>query len=247
MVNKITSLRFQKISFHNFRIHEDASFDLGDLTYITGGNFTGKTSIMHGICYALYGVSFFGQSNIDNLMRENTNSVEVSLVFCDQNNEPHTLTRTRRGNQTGLVLDSRSVRQEDIEQMLCSKELFLAMFNPSYLPELGTGARDLLENCLPPVPNEIILEQLSEQEQKALEEYTISDPSVMLKALRASLKDLTTEKARLDGQIDYLKEVKRTTDQKILSIESKLQQAQNAIDRLKMNQFEGIDLSLIHI
>lgn len=74
-MNKITSLRFEKISFKNFRIHENVSFDLGDLTYISGDNFTGKTSIMHGICYALYGVSFFGQSNIDNLMRENTNNV----------------------------------------------------------------------------------------------------------------------------------------------------------------------------
>lgn len=105
-MNKITSLRFEKISFKNFRIHENVSFDLGDLTYISGDNFTGKTSIMHGICYALYGVSFFGQSNIDNLMRENTNNVEVSLVFSDQNHQPHTLTRTRKGDKTGIVLDS---------------------------------------------------------------------------------------------------------------------------------------------
>ena len=242
MMNKITSLRFQKISFRNFRIHENASFDLGDLTYITGDNFTGKTSIMHGICYALYGVSFFGQSNIDNLMRENTTNVEVSIVFCDQNNVPHTLTRTRRGNQTGIVLDSRSVRQEDIEQMLCSKDLFLSMFNPSYLPELGTAiARDLLESSLPPVPNEAVLEQLSEQERDSLAGVVISDPALMLKECRASLKELTTEKTRIEGQIDFLKETKETTSQKILTLETELQRTQEAIQKLKSQQFEGID------
>ncbi len=240
-MNKITSLRFQKISFKNFRIHENKSFDLGDLTYITGDNFIGKTSIMHGICYALYGVSFFGQSNIDNLMRENTNNVEVSLVFSDQNNVPHTLTRTRRGSQTGIVLDSRSIRQEDIIQMLCSKDLFLSMFNPSYLPELGLEARDLLESVLPPIPNESILEQISEQERNSLAGRVISDPVLMLKDCRTSLKALTTEKTRLGGQIDFLKDTKKTTDQKLLTVEAELQRTQAAIQKLKSRQFEGID------
>lgn len=240
-MNQITSLRFQKISFKNFRIHENKTFDLGDLTYITGDNFTGKTSIMHGICYALYGVSFFGQSNIDNLMRENTNNVEVSLMFSDQNNVPHTLTRTRRGNQTGLVLDSRSVRQEDITQMLCSKELFLSMFNPSYLPELGQEARDILESALPPVSNEAVLAQLSDIERHSLAGLVISDPALMLKDCRASLKDMTTEKARLSGQIDFLKESKEITDQKILKLAAELQQTQKSVETLKSRQFEGID------
>ena len=196
------------------------SFDLGDLTYISGDNFTGKTSIMHGICYALYGVSFFGQSNIDNLMRENTNNVEVSLVFSDQNHLPHTLTRTRKGDKTGIVLDSRTIRQEDIASMLCDKDLFLSMFNPSYLPELGTGAREILESHLPDVPNESVLEQLSEQERSCLAGYVISDPVLMLKECRVSLKELATEKARLGGQIDYIRETKEITDQKLLSVEA---------------------------
>ena len=240
-MNKITSLRFEKISFKNFRIHENVSFDLGDLTYISGDNFTGKTSIMHGICYALYGVSFFGQSNIDNLMRENTNNVEVSLVFSDQNHQPHTLTRTRKGDKTGIVLDSRTIRQEDIASMLCDKDLFLSMFNPSYLPELGTGAREILECNLPDVPNESVLEQLSEQERSCLAGYVISDPVLMLKECRASLKELATEKARLGGQIDYIRETKEITDQKLLSVEAELRQTQEAINRLKSDQFVGID------
>lgn len=240
-MNKITSLRFEKISFKNFRIHENVSFDLGDLTYISGDNFTGKTSIMHGICYALYGVSFFGQSNIDNLMRENTNNVEVSLVFSDQNHQPHTLTRTRKGDKTGIVLDSRTIRQEDIASMLCDKDLFLSMFNPSYLPELGTGAREILECNLPDVPNESVLEQLSEQERSCLAGYVISDPVLMLKECRASLKELATEKARLGGQIDYIRETKEITDQKLLSVEAELRQTHEAINRLKSDQFVGID------
>lgn len=241
-VNKITALRFQKISLRNFRVHTQETFDLGDMTYITGDNFIGKTSILHGICYALFGVTFFGQTDIDSLRKQNENAVEASLTFTDQNGQEHTITRTRKGDKTELALDARSLRQEDISSMLCNKDLFLSMFNPSYLPAMSQQeARAFIEKQLPPVNQPEVLAELSEQEQHCLADLVITDPVLMLKDYRKAIKELETEKTKISGQIDFVKAAKETVHQKITETEAELQRTLEAIDKLTKQQFEGID------
>ncbi len=246
-VNKITALRFQKISLRNFRVHTQETFDLGDMTYITGDNFIGKTSILHGICYALFGVTFFGQTDIDSLRKQNENAVEASLTFTDQNGQEHTITRTRKGDKTELALDARSLRQEDISSMLCNKDLFLSMLNPSYLPAMSQQeARAFIEKQLPPVNQPEVLAELSEQEQHCLADLVITDPVLMLKDYRKAIKELETEKTKISGQIDFVKAAKETVHQKITEAEAELQRTLEAIDKLTKQQFEGIDRAALH-
>ena len=85
-MEQISSMKITGITLTNFRNHSKTEhFDFGDLNYITGHNGTGKTTMAHAICYALYSVSYYGEQKIERLMNENANDVSVRLDFVDQN------------------------------------------------------------------------------------------------------------------------------------------------------------------
>ena len=46
-----------------------------------GHNGTGKTTMAHGICYALYGVSYYGEQKIERLMNEKLPERRCSLTL----------------------------------------------------------------------------------------------------------------------------------------------------------------------
>lgn len=145
-MEQITAMKITGITFTDFRNHKaPESYTFGDISYITGHNGTGKTTMAHGICYALYGVSYYGEQKIERLMNERAAGTQVQLDFTDQNGKPHTLIRNRNGDKTALSLDSYTIRQTDIDRMFCDKDTFLSMFNPTYLTErLGDKGRALI-------------------------------------------------------------------------------------------------------
>ena len=135
-MKKITSMKILSLEMENFRNHtENERFELGDMTFITGHNGTGKTTMAHAICYVLYGVNYYGLQKIERIINENSNTVKVKLEFMDQDGEVHTLIRARKNDSGTLLLDGYSVTNEEVEQNFCEKRLFLSMFNPSYLAE----------------------------------------------------------------------------------------------------------------
>ena len=61
-MEQITAMKIKGVTFTDFRNHKaPQSYTFGDISYITGHNGTGKTTMAHGICYALYGVSYYGE------------------------------------------------------------------------------------------------------------------------------------------------------------------------------------------
>ena len=104
-MEQITAMKITGITFTDFRNHKaPESYTFGDISYITGHNGTGKTTMAHGICYALYGVSYYGEQKIERLMNERAAGTQVQLDFTDQNGKPHTLIRNRNGDKTALSL-----------------------------------------------------------------------------------------------------------------------------------------------
>ena len=64
-MERITAMKITALSFNCFRNHMGPEgYAFGDITYITGDNGAGKTTMAHGVAYALYGVSFFGEQAI---------------------------------------------------------------------------------------------------------------------------------------------------------------------------------------
>jgi len=167
---KFTRFKIIRLTLSGFRCFAGKTvFEFDDISCVTGGNGAGKSSLAQAVSYVLTGLTFFGEQAIGQLMNPDKNQVEVTLDFTDQNDRPHSLTRCRQGDKTEVVFDGNKVRQADIEQMFCEKDLLLSLFNPLYFIErLGDKGRALLQNILPVVPEEKVLDMLTENERGAL-------------------------------------------------------------------------------
>ena len=93
-------MKILSLEMENFRNHtENERFELGDMTFISGHNGTGKTTMAHAVCYVLYGVNYYGLQKIERIINEKANSVKVKLEFMDQDGEVHTLIRARKADK----------------------------------------------------------------------------------------------------------------------------------------------------
>lgn len=244
-MEKITSMKIIGLTFTNFRNHtEQEHYSFGDISCIMGHNGAGKTTMAHGIAYALYGVSYFGEQKIERLINENASETQVQLEFTDQNGTPHTLTRSRKGEKTSLTLDSYTLRQKDLDYMICDKDTFLSMFNPTYLTErLSEKGRELILRYLSPVPKEKVLEQMG-----ALKEYLNSldfehqSPEVFLKGYREALKQTERQMTMLEGNIESIKDTINTSEQRLHELYNEMHTAEKGVGELAQKQFNGIDL-----
>ena len=250
-MEQITAMKIKGVTFTDFRNHKaPQSYTFGDISYITGHNGTGKTTMAHGICYALYGVSYYGEQKIERLMNEKAAGTQVQLDFTDQNGTTHTLIRNRSGDKTALLLDGYTVRQGDIDRIFCDKETFLSMFNPTYLTErLGEKGRPLILKYLQPVSANAVLEQMSETYREYLDGIDLNTfpPEAKLKEFRGAVRQAEEQEAYLQGNIDSFEEASRTAEQKL----SELYADKAAIEKkrkvLSDKQFEGIEVEDLSI
>ncbi len=242
-MRQITSMHITGISFLNFRNHtQKSTYPLFDLTYIAGRNRAGKTTMAHGIVYALFGVSYYGEQNIERLMNENSQDVRVQLDFTDQNGEPHQLVRARRGKSTTITLDTFTVRQSDIDSYFCTKEVFLMMFNPFYLVErAGEEGRRLLLKHLQSIPMETVLNNMSEGFRAHLDDLTIGNPSEMLNEYREKILKTNDQLISLEGSKIAINEAHQSYEENAAELEKDLDDARMAFTALKEKQFNGID------
>lgn len=242
-MEKITAMKITGLTLTNFRNHtEPEHYDFGDISYISGHNGTGKTTMAHAVCYALYGVSYYGESKIERLMNEATDNVTVTLVFTDQNNAAHTLQRNRQNDKITLTLDGYTVRQREIEQQFCDKDTFLAMFNPTYLIELGDKGRTLMLRYLPHIDAKTVIDGLDEHRQYlAGVDLDNQAPEEMLKGTRQAIRDAEQQISFLEGHIDTVMQAQASAEQKLTELHAELRQARAAVEELEKKQFAGID------
>lgn len=148
---QITGMRLA--GFKSFA--EPTEMTFGNPTVITGGNGRGKTSIADAIAYAVTGLPFFAERNIDRLHSETDPALFVTLRFVDDKGAAHELTRSHKGSRTGIVYDGQELRQLDLTEMFGEKDVFLSIFNPLYfIEELGDEGKNLLQRYLPLIPQE---------------------------------------------------------------------------------------------
>lgn len=243
-MKQITAMHITALSFSDFRNHEEpVGYAFGDITYITGDNGAGKTTMAHGIAYALYGVSFFGEQKIERLMSQGSDETQVRLDFTDQDGDPHTLIRARKGDKTSLMLDSYTIRQTDIDRCFCDKDTFLSMFNPSYLIELGEKGRGLLLKHLKPVSPGEVLEQISAEFRSCLGKLDMTQMPVeeMIKNYREMVRHTEHQMTVLDGNMQSVQEALKTADHKLDGLYREKQEAEQRIQELSAKQFSGID------
>ena len=243
-MEQITAMKITGITLNNFRNHtETTHFDFGDISYITGHNGTGKTTMAHAVCFVLYGVTYYGEQKIERLMNENADNVQVQLHFIDQNGAAHTLMRTRKNEKYSVLMDGYTVNQSRIEQMFGDKNTFLAMFNPTYLIEnMGNDGRELILRHLKPVSQKDVLAAIPTY-QTHLENIDLEtqSPEEALKDTRAAIRRVEQQLDVLQGHIESIEESQKTADVKLGELYSEKRSVEEQIKALKEKQFEGID------
>lgn len=243
-MEQITAMKITGITLNNFRNHtETTHFDFGDISYITGHNGTGKTTMAHAVCFVLYGVTYYGEQKIERLMNENADNVQVQLHFIDQNGAAHTLMRTRKNEKYSVLMDGYTVNQSRIEQMFGDKNTFIAMFNPTYLIEnMGNDGRELILRHLKPVSQKDVLAAIPSY-QAHLENIDLEtqSPEEALKDTRAAIRRVEQQLDVLQGHIESIEESQKTADVKLGELYSEKRSVEEQIGALKEKQFEGID------
>lgn len=240
----ITAMKITGITLNNFRNHtETTHFDFGDLSYITGHNGTGKTTMAHAVCFALYGVTYYGEQKLERLMNEKADSVQVQLHFIDQNGAAHTLIRTRKNEKYSLMLDGYTVTQSRIEQMFGDKNTFISMFNPTYLAEnLGNEGRELILRHLKPVSQQDVLEAIPTYRALLADiDLETRSPEEVLKEARAAVRQTEQQMDVLQGHIESIEDAQKTAAAKLGELYAEKHNTEEQVKALKNKQFAGID------
>ena len=244
-MKKITTMKIIALEMENFRNHTAKErFEFGDMTFITGHNGTGKTTMAHAVCYVLYGVNYYGLQKIERIINENSNAVKVKLEFMDQDGEVHTLIRSRKNDSGTLLFDGYSVTNEEVEQNFCEKRIFLSMFNPSYLAEvLGEKGRELVLKFLVPIEPETVIEKLPSYSAVLSNiNFKENSPDLLIQGYREEKRRAELQIVSLDGNIQSIKENSETAKQKLETLYDDKRKTEAEIQKLELKQFQGIDV-----
>lgn len=188
-MDKVAYFKITRLKISRFKSHvEETEYHFGDLTMISGGNHTGKTTIADAIAWVMIGQGFFGGHLLDRFYndKERKKRIAVELEYVDASGIRHVLSRQRINDKVDAALDGSAIRQKDLNAMFGDADEFLSLVNPLYFVEiLAEKGRGLLERNLPPVSQEEVLQRLNGDSQKALEGYSFLSPEAALSNLRA--------------------------------------------------------------
>lgn len=244
-MEQITAMKITGLGLQNFRNHtEPQYFEFGDYSFVSGHNGSGKTTMAHGICYALYGVSYYGEQKIERLMNENACELQVQLDFIDQNGKAHSLIRSRKNDKNSLLMDGYTIRQGDVERIFCERDVFLAMFNPTYLTERLTGneGRELILKFLSPVEPQTVLEQIGTFADALADiDLTTASPEQLLEDYRKAIRQAEKQLDAVRGNIDAVEEMIASAGKQLGDLYTERRNTESVIAALKDKQFDGLD------
>ena len=242
-MDKISGFQITGMRLAGFKsFSEPTELTFGNPTVITGGNGRGKTSIADAIAYAVTGLPFFAERNIDRLHSESDPELFVTMRFVDDKGAAHELTRSHKGSRTGIVYDGQELRQLDLTEMFGEKDVFLSIFNPLYfIEELGDEGKNLLQRYLPMIPQEKVLAELAEPIREKLPAETLLSPEGRVKQLRKDIRELESTVIYLQGQQDLIQSQKVSGNSKRVELDAKREALMAEKDALETKRYTGLD------
>ena len=200
---QIASLQIEQLAVTGFGCFADEhSWTFGRRTAVTGHNYQGKSTVADAIAYALTGAPYFGGRDLDRLQNGSSAGMRVEVTVRTEGGQTHAIRRGRHEGKTFVSLDGVLMTQERFAERFGSRDLILSLLNPLYFAEvLGGDGRKLIEQYLPAVPHEAVMEKLSEHMRGVLGDDRLEMPEVYLKEKRSELKELEKDRLVLDGQM----------------------------------------------
>lgn len=244
----------KKLKMEGFKNHKNkVEYDLGRLTFISGDNFKGKTTIGEAITWCIAGIDLTGNEMATNRLLNNKSKnmeVEIDFIF---NGEDFNLIRSKRGSKTEIYLNGEVVKNTDLIKFYKDKHTFLSIFNPDYFAGLTPKiAKETLDSVLKKIDNQEILEEMSEFERNLLLENNFKNSNLFLTKKREELKELEKDVLFSEGFIAAKKEEvvipdeKTFNDKELLELNAKSLQITEKIQSLKnVDKVELIEVSTL--
>ena len=200
---QIASLQIEQLAVTGFGCFADEhSWTFGRRTAVTGHNYQGKSTVADAIAYALTGAPYFGGRDLDRLQNGASANMRAEIAVRTEDGQTHVIRRGRHEGKTFVSLDGVLMTLERFAERFGSRDLILSLLNPLYFAEvLGGDGRKLIEQYLPAVPHEAVMEKLSEHMRGVLGDDRLEMPEVYLKEKRSELKELEKDRLVLDGQM----------------------------------------------
>jgi len=244
-LRKINAFTLTRLTVSGFKcFSEKRSFDLGDVTFITGDNHVGKTSIADAVAFAFCGRLFSGAAAIDRLYSDGKTELVVSLGLTDEAGTAHTLIRERRNDKVSINFDGYCVRQKDLDMIFGEPDVFLSILNPIFFIEyLGNDGQALLQKLLPLVPHETVLQSLTERQRALLENESLLSPETYVGNQREALRELKDSLIALDGQKALLMKQKKDGRQDLAILEQRKTGLAEKIGALRQKREAGVNLA----
>lgn len=243
-MDKINGFKITGVTMSGFSCFKtEKSFDMDDITYISGGNHVGKTSIANAIAFVIAGTNFYGEARmLDELYNEDIPEIEITLKFTDNVGKEHVLTRKRKNDKMAIGYDGYSLRQADLTELFGERDVFLSIFNPLYFIEtLAEDGKSLLERYLPYAEQTSVLAGLSDYTQSLLKDESLLCPDVYIANKRESVRKLENSIATFQGQKDLLITQRSDNAQKLKTLQANLTELVAKIKRLSDKKIDGID------
>jgi DNA repair exonuclease SbcCD ATPase subunit len=244
-MEKISSFTIREMTVSGFKCFaEEQRFEFGDVTYITGDNHAGKTSVADAIAFAFCGRLYGGSSSMDRLYSDGSKKLRVALRLTDDQGKSIGLVREREKDKVTVTLNGYNIRQKDIDAVFGESEVFLSIFNPTFFIEyLGNDGQGLLQKYLPLVEQETVLASMGETHRALLAGESLLSPETFVGRQRELLKEYRDGIIALDGQKVLLMRQEQEGRQDLAMLEQRREGLSQQIASLREKREQGVNMT----
>ncbi|MCL6444204.1 MAG: AAA family ATPase [Alicyclobacillus sp.] len=201
-------MKLLNLVVENFRCFDHVEFVFADQTVIRGSNGTGKSSIAEAIVWCLYGTNIHGKTKADTLLiRDASTEMRVLTIWETATGLTVTIERIKpvKGAVMVLVNGNRAMPGQIEGLFFDSVNEFLSVFIPGFFSSLEPKEAKAILARYSDVKTEDVVQRLAPQERKYLEGVQLGmgydSLEVFRKKVTAELKELESERLRLEGNI----------------------------------------------
>ncbi len=246
-MDKIGSFKIVDMTVSGFKcFSEEQRFEFGDVTFVTGDNHVGKTSIADAIAFAFCGRLYSGSAAMDHLYSDGNKKLRVALHLIDTEGQSIDLVRERVNDKVTISINGYDQRQKDVDVIFGESEVFLSIFNPTFFIEyLGNGGQTLLQKYLPLIEQETVLANMSQTQRALLEKESLLSPETFIKNQREKIKDYKESIIAYDGQKSLLMQQDREGKQDLAMLEQRAESLTVQIAGLRKKRAEGVNMEAL--
>lgn len=166
-------IKFKELKLQNFKSHQESTVNFGERTVITGDNAKGKSTVLEGPSWLLYGTDTLGSKMEPTPVTYESDETLVKLML-EVNGKETLLGRELRKGKTKYLINevpSKATEFNEIVDQLFEKNMYLSLYNPNYFFTMHwEKQREMILNYVPAPANKEVFKALPEAQAKKLSE-----------------------------------------------------------------------------